>query len=311
MQCFNIRVKNGLVGTSVVISTYSKDRLKDLLECIRSLRKQFVKPDEIIIVLDPVPDLFEFYKSKLGKDVRVVISQSPGLSNARNAGVRSARGEIICFIDDDAVADKNWLRNLVKRYEDTNVVGVGGMVKPFWKCGLPSWFPEELNWVVGCSYDGLPNHKVRVRNPTGCNMSFRRSVFEKSGYFRSDVGRVGKQLLAAEESELASRIFAKIQRAKIVYEPLAVVHHKVSKQRASLKYLWTRSFYEGLSRAMICDKIIPSMKVSSEASYLKHYILIAIPMRLKRFFKFKELGKLLTLMLSLFAVMLGFVAGKL
>jgi len=75
----------------VVISTYSKDRLRYLLDCIASLKKQSLKPDEIILVLDPYPDLVEFYESRLLEDVRVVTSQKRGLSNARNAGVRSAK----------------------------------------------------------------------------------------------------------------------------------------------------------------------------------------------------------------------------
>jgi glycosyltransferase involved in cell wall biosynthesis len=299
-----------LVKISVVVSTYSRDRLKDLLDCIVSLKKQSLKPDEIILVLDPCPNLVEFYESELFEDVRVVVSQRRGLSNARNAGVRSSRGEIVSFIDDDAVADENWLENLVKNYEDTNVVGVGGLIKPLWEDGYPTWFPEELNWIVGCSYKGLPERKASVRNPLGCNMSFRKTVFEKVGYFRSDIGRFGKKLLASEETELSMRVLSKIQNSKIIYEPSAIVHHKVNKRRGSLKYVWVRSFYEGLSKAMISYKSSPSTKLSTEVSYLKYLLSVAIPLRFKRIYKFEELSKLLTLLISLFAVVTGFVTGK-
>jgi len=294
----------------VVISTYSRDRLRYLLDCIVSLKKQSLKPDEIILVLDPCPDLVEFYESKLFEDARVVVSQRRGLSNARNAGVRSAKGEIVSFIDDDAVADENWLENLVKNYEDTNVVGVGGLIKPLWEDGYPTWFPEELNWIVGCSYKGLPERKASVRNPIGCNMSFRRTVFERVGYFRSDIGRFGKKLLASEETELSMRVLSKIQNSKIIYEPSAIVHHKVNKRRGSLKYVWVRSFYEGLSKAIISYKSSPSKKLSTEVSYLKYLLSVAIPFRCKRIYKFEELSKLLTLLISLFAVVTGFVTGK-
>jgi GT2 family glycosyltransferase len=295
----------------VVISTYSKDRLRYLLDCIASLKKQSLKPDEIILVLDPYPDLVEFYESRLLENVRVVTSQKRGLSNARNAGVRSAKGEILAFIDDDAVADENWLENLVKDYEDTNVVGVGGLIKPLWEDGYPEWFPEELNWIVGCSYKGLPECKASVRNPIGCNMAFRKTVFGKVGYFRSDIGRFGKRLLASEETELSMRILEKISNSKIIYEPSAVVYHRVDKSRVNLKYLWKRSFYEGVSKALIISsKKNPSTALSTEDRYLKYLLRVAIPLRLKRIYKFENLCQLIILLFSLSAVFVGFSVGR-
>jgi GT2 family glycosyltransferase len=299
-----------MAKNSVVISTYSKERLSYLLDCIESLKKQSLKPDEIVLVLDPYPNLVEFYKSKLSGDVRVVVSRKPGLSNARNAGVRSARGDIVSFIDDDAVADEYWLENLAKNFEDSNVIGAGGFVKPLWEDGYPRWFPEELNWIVGCSYKGLPEHKASVRNPIGCNMSFRKSVFEQVGYFRSDIGRFGKKLLASEETELSMRALSTIPNSKIIYDPSAIVHHKINKRRGNLKYVWVRSFYEGLSKAIISHETIPSTKLSTEMNYFKYLLSVAIPLKCKKIYRFEELSKLLTLLLSLTAVGTGFVAGK-
>ena len=70
-----------LEKVSVVISTYSKGRLSYLLDCIESVKKQSLKPHEIILVLDPYPDLVEFYRSKLPGGVKIVISEKCGLSN--------------------------------------------------------------------------------------------------------------------------------------------------------------------------------------------------------------------------------------
>lgn len=297
---------------SVVVSTYSKDRLSYLLDCVESLRKQSFKPVEVILVLDPVPDLVEFYESRFSDDVKIVVSDKCGLSNARNAGVKSARGEIIAFIDDDAVADVNWLKNLIKNYEDPMVIGVGGFIRPLWENGSPAWFPEELNWVVGCSYKGLPENRACVRNPIGCNMSFRKSAFGKVGYFRGDVGRFGKKLLAGEESEFSIRIREKIPNSKIIYEPSVVVHHRVDKNRTSLKYLWKRSFFEGVSKALITNsKYNSSSTLSTEDQYLKYLLKSAIPMRLKRIYKFESLCHLSMLLFSTFAVFAGFLLGKL
>jgi glucosyl-dolichyl phosphate glucuronosyltransferase len=296
---------------SVVISTYSKERVRYLSECIRSVKNQSLKPDEIILVLDPFPDLIEFYKSRFSKDVLIVVSENRGLSNARNAGIKNANGDIICFLDDDAVADEKWLENLVKSYTDKDVVCVGGFIRPFWEQGTPKWFPEELYWIVGCSYKGLPEHKAAVRNPIGCNMSFRKEVFKKVGLFRADIGRFGKRLQGSEEPELTMRIFKNIEQSKIIYDPSAVVHHKIPKQRGSLKYVWVRSFYEGLSKAAITDKSINSEELATESSYLKYILSIAIPSRLKRIYDFEEYSKILVSIFSISAVFSGFVTGKL
>jgi glycosyltransferase involved in cell wall biosynthesis len=265
-----------------------------------------VKPDEIILVLDPLPELIDFYKSRLPEGVKIAVSRKFGLSNARNMGAKNAIGEIVAFIDDDAMADERWLENLVRNYEDPSVVCVGGFIKPFWENGFPKWFPEELYWIVGCSYKGLPGRRARVRNPIGCNMSFARSVFGKVGYFRSDMGRFGKTLLASEETELSIRISEKIPNSKIVYEPLAVVSHAVNRKRATLQYVWKRSFFEGISKAIMSSGSKSSTKLSAEGTYLKYLFRHAIPSRLSKIYKLDDLSQLAVLLFSITAVSAGF-----
>jgi glycosyltransferase involved in cell wall biosynthesis len=301
-----------LKGVSVIISTFSIDRANYVANCIKSLRKQTLLPEEIILVLDPDEALLEFYKSCMLHDVKIVVSEGYGLSYARNAGVKNAKGEIIAFIDDDAVADERWLENLVKSYDNPLVVGVGGLIKPIWESSRPIWFPEELDWIVGCSYKGLPKRKSYVRNPIGCNMSFRKDVFEKVGYFRVDVGRLGKKPVAGEEAELSMRILEKIPEAKIVHEPRAVVCHRVPKSRAHLKYVMNRSFYEGFSKALITNyNSNPLNMLSTEEQYLKYLLKNAVPFRLKRFHRFENICHLMILLISTFSVLSGYIIGLL
>jgi glycosyltransferase involved in cell wall biosynthesis len=298
-----------MVKVSVVVSVYSKERSRHLLDCIDSLREQSVKPFEVIVVLDAEPELIDFYKSKLSDDVRIIVSDGFGLSNARNTGVKNAMGDIIAFIDDDAVADKWWLENLLKNYNDPEVVGVGGLIKPLWKSNRPKWFPEELDWVIGCSYKGLPEFKTFVRNPLGCNMSFRREVFERIGCFRSDIGRFGKRLLSGEETEFSVRILKMLPYAKIVYDPSAVVYHKISENRLCLRYLFVRSVNEGISKAIISN-LSGSSFLSTENRYLRYLFRAFVPSRLRRFYNLASLSQMIVLYLSLSGVFLGFVSQK-
>jgi glycosyltransferase involved in cell wall biosynthesis len=274
------------------------------------LRNQTVQPREIILVLDPIYDLLEFYRNNVPSFVKILISEQMGLSSARNTGVRNAKGEIVAFIDDDAIADADWLKYLLINYEDEEIVGVGGTTKALWENNRPFWFPEELDWIVGCSYKGQITSKSKIRNPIGCNMSFRRSVFEKTGYFRVDIGRLGTIPLGDEETEFSIRVLNKIPGSKIIYEPSAIVYHKVTKNRERFAYLWKRSFFEGVSKAAISNKFSRTQTLSTEDLYMKYLFSVGIPLKLKRIYKLENVGKLFALFLSIFGVFAGFIVGR-
>jgi GT2 family glycosyltransferase len=299
-------------GISVVISAYSMKNKSQVLDCIRSLHKQTFLPNEILLSLDPIPELVPFFRSSVPTDVEIVVSAGYGLSYARNAGVKHSKSEIVAFIDDDAVADKDWLRNIFQNYSDPSVVGVGGLVTPLLTEGKSfGWFPDELNWIIGCSYKGQSDRREAVRNPIGCNMSFRRSVFEDVGYFRQDVGRFGKVLLDGEEPEFSMRVLRKIPYSKIINEPSAVVFHNVSPKRMTFKYLWKRSFYQGFSKAMINETLRdPTQNLSIERNYLKYLLTSSVKSRLRRFYRLKNLSQLIILFISSLMVLVGFAVGK-
>ncbi|MBT8172280.1 glycosyltransferase [Candidatus Bathyarchaeota archaeon] len=300
------------MDVSVIVSVFSISRSNEVLNCLKSLEFQSLSPKEIIVVVDPDIELINYYESKLPPFVKLVISKKRGLSNARNEGIKSSTSDIVAFIDDDAIAEVDWLRNLIKNYDDPQVVSVGGYIEPKWEGKRPKWFPRELDWIVGCSYKGLPERREYVRNAIGCNMSFRKKIFYEVGFFRTDVGRFGKHLLGSEEPELSNRILSAIPNSKIIYEPNAVVHHSVARFRQKINYIWRRSYYEGLSKAILISSQKKSgKKLSTENEYIKYLIGWAIPSRLKKFYKLRNLAQLMTIFISTFAVFLGFATGKL
>jgi glycosyltransferase involved in cell wall biosynthesis len=88
-----------------------------------------------------------------------------GLSGGRSSGVGAATGEVVAFLDDDAVAAPDRLEHVVAEYADDRVMAVGGRTEPSSDEPAPGWFPEEFGWVVGSSYRGLPTRRVAIRNP--------------------------------------------------------------------------------------------------------------------------------------------------
>ena len=125
---------------------------------------------------------------------------------------------------------------------------------------------EEFDWVVGCSYRGLPTGCAPVRNLIGANMSFRRSVLAEVGGFRSELGRIGTRPLGCEETELCLRIGRRFPDRVILHEPRARVLHQVPADRASWRYFTARCYSEGLSKATVA-RLAGARGLSSERSY--------------------------------------------
>ena len=296
-----------LTGVTVVVCTHGKERASQTMKCIDSVRKQTLPPEEIILVLDdPDRNLATFYMRHVSSDVAIISPEGHGLGNARNSGVRRSTGDILAFIDDDAYADSKWLENLVTNYRDVHAIGVGGLIQPIWENGRPRWFPEELDWIVGCSYKGLPTQKSVVRNPIGCNMSFVREAFERVGYFRL-VSRVDFTLLAADEAEFSIRLLRNMPETRIIYDPSAVVYHRVPRYRSTFRYFVKRSFYEGLSKRIL--QTVEPRSLSLETRYLAGLLGVSIISRLKHIAEPGTLPQLFALLVSISLVMVGYVCG--
>ncbi|MCV7366262.1 glycosyltransferase [Mycolicibacterium duvalii] len=257
---------------AVVICAYTEDRWALLSAAIRSVRNQSVRPDEILLVVDHCPELL----ARAGREfpgVRVLANAyRQGLSGARNTGVDAARSDVVAFLDDDAVAAHNWVAALVAPYSDPSVLGVGGRVCANWHGGRPSWFPPEFDWVVGCSYLGLPTERAPIRNFIGANMSLRRSVLIESGGFDTTLGRVGARPVGCEETELCIRVQRQHPEGTHVYEPSAEVLHSVPRARGTWSYYRSRCYAEGLSKARVSRLESPARALATERSYLMRTI---------------------------------------
>ena len=191
-----------------------------------------------------------------------------------------------------------------------SVIGVGGRIIPEWPDQNPGWFPEELYWIVGCSYNGLPIKKAPIRNPIGCNMAFRRSAFEKVGYFSTDTGRVGNILMGHDDTEFGIRAKSKLPGKTILYDPQAVVHHRVSKKRVSLNYVMKRSYSEGFSKAFVTTgSQANKAALGTEKNYLRT-LFQGTPKMLLQGNVRTGLSRCLTLWVATIMVIIGYIIGS-
>ncbi len=254
-------------AVSVVICVYTEERWEDLTAAIRSVQQQSLAPLEVVVVVDHNSALLRRIQAEVPGVVTVENGEKQGLAGARNSGIAAARGDLIAFLDDDAVAEPDWLARLAAHCADPKVLGAGGWVEPRWIGPRPTWFPEEFHWVVGCSYVGLPETTAQVRNPFGGCSCIRREVFETVGGFRNEVGRVGARLLGCEETELSIRARQHWPDRVFIYDPQARIHHKVPAQRVRLEYFRARCYGEGISKARVSELVGAGDGLSAERSY--------------------------------------------
>ncbi len=251
----------------MVICAFTEDRWKWLLAAIDSVVAQTHAATEIIVVIDHNERLRDRLDSAATGARVITNSEARGLSGARNSGTHAAATDVVAFLDDDAAALPDWLERLVRPYASPEVVAVGGRIDPVWVRRRPAWWPPEFDWVVGCTYRGMPEAASDVRNPLGANMSFRRSAILDAGGFDAGTGRGRGRPLGGEETELAIRIAQRVPGARIRYEPHARVVHHVPARRSTFRYFLERCYAEGLSKARVARLSGRTDGLASERRY--------------------------------------------
>lgn len=255
------------VSSSVVIAAYTLDRWTDIVACVRSCRAQKPPPTEVILAVDNNEPLAERASAQLRTEARVVPHRGPrGASGARNAGAKAARGDVLVFLDDDAVALPGWLSSLVAPLRDARVIGTGGRIEPAWRARRPPWFPEEFLWAVGATYRGMPTQDAPVRNVWSGNMAVRRSDFLASGGFREDFGKVGNTA-RPEDTDFCIRFTARFPGTYWQFVPSASIAHAVPAERTRLSWYLRRCLNEGRGKAELAAHVGAENGLSSERGY--------------------------------------------
>jgi glycosyltransferase involved in cell wall biosynthesis len=167
---------------------------------------------------------------------RYILEQHQGLSYARNRGIAEAHGEIIVFLDDDAVAEPDYLEKIFAFFEQTPIAaGCGGRIYPRFETKRPRWMSYFLLSLTSSIDLGNKTKVFNLRQfPVGANMAVRKSMFEKYGLFNPDLGRKGSSMDGAEEKDLFYRMTS--AKEKIYYTADAVVHHYVPDKRLTFDF---------------------------------------------------------------------------
>ncbi len=226
---------------SAIISTFN--RAGFLPGLFDSLKNQTLPADafEVIIINNNSTDNTEllsgeFLKNREGIRVRYFTESSQGLSFARNRGIREAAGELVTFIDDDALPAKDFLEKSVSFFDDHPEAGAsGGRILLQFMGSKPGWYNRFLSPLLGYFNYGNRTRQFKNNYFRGSNMTFRKSLFDKFEPFNTKLGRTGDTLTGGEEKELFYRL--KKNGIQLWYNADAVVHHLVPAERTTVEFI--------------------------------------------------------------------------
>lgn len=239
---------------SIVIPTIDYLRQKEkIYQIIAAIENQKTKLIFEVIIVDNAPNISKETTDTLPSFVRIIREPKQGLSRARNTGILVSKGDIIAFIDDDVIPAPTWIDATMQAYKIPDTLCVGGPVilEDSDSVRYPIWFSDYfLRFIIPPKF---PESTGIIKAPyyiIGANMSFKRNIFNRYGFFDVELGRIGNCLLSGEDMEFMMRL----PQNGIFYEPLAITSTKITQHRLTRIYFVQRIFWQAVSDARILRK---------------------------------------------------------
>ena len=241
-----------MIEISAIISTYNRAQyLEGLFESILS-QSISNKRYEIVIINNNCTDNTEEICLRFKKDhpeikVNYCIETSQGLSYGRNRGIKESIGELITFLDDDALITTDFFEKVIDFFnQKSHVNAIGGKILLKYLDKKPSWYNPHLAPLLGYFNSGDKMKVFKNNFFKGSNMSFRKNLFDKHEGFNVALGRIGNKLYSNEEKELYYRL--KNSGEEIWYVPETVVLHLVPIERTYPDFVKRQAIGSGKSQ---------------------------------------------------------------
>ena len=257
---------------SIIICTYNREKyIRPLLESIA--KNDYPTTDyEIVLVDNNCTDnthgvCEQFAAAHKEVAFCYVIEPEQGLSAARNKGIKEAKGDIIIYVDDDALVDSDYIRQYAEHFATyPETMAAGGPIEPLYETKEPSWMSPYTKALLTAwmNYGTQVREYPNGRYPGGGNAAYRKEVFEKVGLFNTELGRKGNLLLASEEKDIFDKM--KALGMKVLYLPTPVLHHCIPQTKLEEDYFNRLTLQIGRSERMRTRAISKGKYLSRLAS---------------------------------------------
>jgi glycosyltransferase involved in cell wall biosynthesis len=248
-----------LVDATILICTYNRaGLLADTLHSLAALRPGSGLSWEVLVVdnnsTDGTRDVVERRRGSFPVALRYIFEPVQGKSTALNTGILASRARVIVFTDDDVRTPAGWLGAAVEPLlARADIDYTGGPVRPIWGRPRPAWLDERGNLggtIAVKDHGPAPFIFEEMRKtPLGVNLAVRRSLIERIGGFRPDLGRNAKSLLGQEQADFFYR--SRRAGARGLYVPEMVLSHIVPAERLTRSYFRRWWYWKGISHARI------------------------------------------------------------
>jgi glycosyltransferase involved in cell wall biosynthesis len=251
------RLQPDTCDVSIIVCTYNRHQLlQDALESIVSNQIDDGVQYEVVVVdknsTDRTPQVVRSFIERGHSNVRYVFEGRQGLSYARNAGIATARSNIVAFTDDDVQVSENWVATIKHSLDSHPEVDcIGGKVIPSWSSPPPSWLTSDHWSPVGLADYGDRPFYVNTSHRKcliGANIAFRKQALERIGKFHPLLQRVQDSIGSMEDHELLIRLWN--EHGQGLYVPHLVVRSPVAGERLTKRYHRRWHFGHGRYYAM-------------------------------------------------------------
>lgn len=187
--------------------------------------------------------------SQFAGRLRYVREERQGLNHARNRAIVEAKYGIVAYLDDDVNVDPQWLKHLSDAFASGDVAAVGGRAYLVFPVPRPRWLGEPIEGLLTRVELGPERRPAQAGEIFGVNLSFRKDWLVRTGGFRPDLDRMGTCLLSGGDDEMVARVAE--HGGQILYDPGAVVGHRVPLTRLTRKWFRNRSFWGSVGNARV------------------------------------------------------------
>ena len=227
---------------TLIICTYNREKyIGPLLDSIA--KNDYPTSDyEIVLVDNNCTDntrgvCEQFATTHPEITLRYVVETEQGLSAARNKGIKEAKGDIIIYVDDDALVDADYIRIYAEHFAAyPETMAAGGPIEPLYETEEPKWMSPYTKALLTAwmNYGDKVREYPNGRYPGGGNAAYRKVVFDKVGLFNTELGRKGTALLASEEKDIFDKM--KALGMLVLYLPTPVLHHIIPQAKLEEDY---------------------------------------------------------------------------